>query len=141
MGRSASGNDPPPTDDEPGSVVAPSIRWAIAAAWRAKVSCRAVSMAKVGIWVRADTRSWYNRNVASSAAITVLPGLMARVNGLIAASCMTSRGPTMIPACGPPSNLSPENTAVAPVLTTSLTNGSSVSPYSVRSSNNPLPTS
>ena len=83
-----------------------------------------VSRRRVGIASRAVPAS-YAASVASSAAIVNLSIRSARFHGFFFRRETIARVPTTMPACGPPSSLSPENdTRSTPEPTTSGTVGS-----------------
>ena len=82
------------------------------------------------------------RSVASSAASVILLTRSARFIGLRFRRCKYSRRPTIRPACGPPSSLSPlKGTISAPTRTASCTVGSAGRPKRAMSTNAPLPRS
>src|SRR6266478_9406806 len=67
-----------------------------------------VSIRSTGISTRARSGSRYRASVASSAASVNLSDLTARASGSLRHAAIASRVPSRIPACGPPSSLSPE---------------------------------
>ena len=73
-------------------------------------------------------RSRCSRSVASSAASESLSIRSARASGCARAAATASARPTISPACGPPSSLSPQKqTSAAPAATERRTSGSSCS--------------
>ena len=81
-------------------------------------------------------------SVAFSAAITSLSTRRARASACFRNVSTRSARPTMIPACGPPSSLSPLNsTRSAPATTLSCTVGSCAIPNCSVASRHPLPRS
>ena len=102
----------------------------------------AVIIATVGMRFRASCSSRYSRRVASRAARVILSTRRARLSGFRLIFSMIAFVPTIIPACGPPSTLSPEKvTTSAPAATTERTVGSPGSPAAVKSRKLPLPRS
>lgn len=96
---------------------------------RLSSSGAAVIIATVGMRFRASCSSRYSRRVASRAARVILSMRRARLSGFRLIFSMIAFVPTIIPACGPPSTLSPEKvTTSAPAATTERTVGSPGSP-------------
>ena len=86
--------------------------------------------------------SRYSRSTGSSAASVSLPTRSARFSGFFLIFAIRSRRPTISPACGPPSSLSPlKLTTSAPAVTMSRTVGSRARPCADRSTSVPLPRS
>ena len=102
-----------------------------------------VSMRNTGISRRAASGSRYSASVASSAASVSLSARTARAIGSARQAAIAASLPSRIPACGPPSSLSPLNvTTSTPLPTASRTVGSPPpSPHGERSSSRPLPRS
>ena len=149
VGSAFSGNEPPPTRDSPRasriSALSPHAlrrREARREARRLSSSGAAVIIATVGMRFRASCSSRYSRRVASRAARVILSTRRARLSGFRLIFSMIAFVPTIIPACGPPSTLSPEKvTTSAPAATTERTVGSPGSPAAVKSRKLPLPRS
>ena len=97
------------------------------------------------VGIAASWWSRYSASVAWSAASVSLSGRSARISGCVRAASTAALVPTAMPACGPPSSLSPENvTRSAPVATVSATVGSSGRPHArwvARSTSAPEPRS
>ena len=91
-------------------------------------STGAVSICKVGICSCAFSGSRYRRRVASSAAMVILSRRRARANGFFFKRSIRHLLP-MMPACGPPSSLSPEKETRSHPSSASVTVGS---PYPSR---------
>ena len=90
--------------------------------WRRRRSTSSVRGSRPG------RASRYRRSVASSAARESLSRRRARASGCCLAAWTAACVPTITPACGPPSSLSPEKqTSAAPALTERRTGGSSAS--------------
>lgn len=133
VGSAFSGNEPPPTRDSPRasriSALSPHAlrrREARREARRLSSSGAAVIIATVGMRFRASCSSRYSRRVASRAARVILSTRRARLSGFRLIFSMIAFVPTIIPACGPPSTLSPEK------VTTSAPGGQPPNARSVR---------
>ena len=99
------------------------------------------SIASTGTSRLARSGSRYSRSVASNAASESLSIRTARASGCARAAAIASARPTISPAWGPPSSLSPEKHVIAtPAATERRTLGSSASAGSA-SSSRPEPTS
>src|SRR5437667_444277 len=73
-------------------------------------------MRSTGISRRLVAGSRYNANVASRAASVNLSERTARASGSLRQASIAARVPSRIPACGPPSSLSPEKTTASTPL-------------------------
>ena len=145
-GIRAVGNAPPPTLASlfTARAVEPTVaNDSVAARARSpRLSMDAPSIASTGISRMACAGSRYKASVASSAARVSLSTRYDRASGFRRSSAMAARSPTMIPACGPPSSLSPLIiTSVAPARNASRAVGSPVRPMASSGSNRPLPRS
>ena len=108
-----------------------------AIASRGRVSCR-----RAGTRCSSRSGSAYSRSTAANAARVSLSQRMARLSGLRRMRSMRSARPTSIPACGPPSSLSPlKVTRSAPCAIAWAGVGSAGRPNRVRSVSVPLPRS
>ena len=101
----------------------------------------ATSIRSTGTSRSAVAGSRYSRSVASSAASDSLSIRSARASGCVRHASIAARVPTISPACGPPSSLSPEKqTTAQPAATERRTGGSSAS-SGTPSASAPEPTS
>ena len=139
----APGNEPPPTSDSPSmSSAAPPTPLRNASPRRRISATSSVSIRSTGIFSRACSGSLYRASVASRAASVNLSDRTARARGSWRHAAIAALVPSRIPACGPPSSLSPENaTASTPLPSASRTVGSPASPQGERSRRRPLPRS
>ena len=106
------GNDPPPTADvdpirgPPSDLCRKPLEQRVGAATQASVV--AAIIRQTGISVVASPAR-YRPRVAASAASVTLSGRTARASGSRRIRAMRSARPTISPACGPPTSLSPLN--------------------------------
>ncbi|MNF69469.1 hypothetical protein D3C84_513540 [compost metagenome] len=111
-------------------------------AWARISACGRVNRRRLG--KRSASRSGfrYKPNTASRAARVILSTRSARLSGFFLILAINSLRPTINPACGPPSSLSPlKVTMSAPSSRASRTVGSAGKPQRVKSSRLPLPRS
>ena len=100
------------------------------------------SRRNVGIRSTSRSGSRYSRRTADRAASVTLSQRNARFIGLRLMRAIRSPRPTMMPACGPPSSLSPlKVTMSAPAASVSRGVGSCGNPKRLRSVRAPLPRS
>ena len=100
------------------------------------------SMRRTGISCRARSGSRMRSKVASRAAKHSLSIRTVRASGFRRSRASRSRRPTRMPACGPPSSLSPlKVTRSTPARIASAASGSRRRPKAERSSSAPLPRS
>src|SRR6266516_2889138 len=121
----APGNDPPPTSESPSiSSAWPPTPCFNAVARLFTPSGSSVSIRSTGISRRAVSESRYKASVASTAARVSLSARTVRAMGSPRHAAIAASLPTRIPACGPPSSLSPlKAIKSAPVATASGTVG------------------
>ncbi len=107
------GSVPPPATASVSTTFAPGIAAAIISARTRSASTGSHAMRQSGISAASPDR-YANATDCRPASVT-LSARSARASGCALMRSMSARRPTMTPACGPPSNLSPENvTSAAP---------------------------
>ena len=147
VGSATSGSDPPPTNATSSNTSAATPGSARTRPANASARCRnsasgVASIRSTGISRNARAGSRYKSSVAARAASVILSGRKARISGSRSTRATSAAVPAMIPACGPPSNLSPLNsTTSAPAAMPAATSGSPGKPNGARSITCPLPTS
>ena len=148
VGMSHSGSAPPPARATSGTTsmraqpAGTALRSASArrSARTRTASSGSESMRSVGMEASARSGSRYRRSVASSAASVILSRRIARASGFFFRRPISCLDPTTMPACGPPSSLSPENdTRSHPPRSDSATVGSACAPKQARLMNAPDP--
>ena len=144
----SSGRDPPPIcDSQDTTCIFASIpvRRKILAKYPASFSISSSGIAiirRTGIFCTAVSSDRYSIRTISSAAAVNLSIRSARVSWFFFIISIYFFLPMIIPACGPPSSLSPlKHTTSAPCAMDSCTVGSCVSPYFSKLINTPLPRS
>ena len=142
-GSTSPGREPPPTVASTAATLCAALR----PSRRSPRPASASSSTGAEIWrqtgmSRVATPARYSASVAATAARTTLSGRIARASGSLRRRATRSARPTMNPAWGPPTSLSPLNvTRSAPSASRSLGIGSWASPNAAVSSSAPLPRS
>ncbi len=141
VGRPSPGALPPPTADDPliNAIRQPlEVSSSPSAIARASMSSAVTCNIRWTGTVAVARPATYSASVASRMANVILSARRARISGWVRSRSTSAREPAMMPACGPPSSLSPlKQTRSTPAASEACTEGSPAR----SSSRQPLPMS